>query len=50
MYHEERVVNGVLCFRNTPAGEWIEYTAKELTQLVQDLRQTVFAVKAAIGE
>lgn len=31
MYKEERVVNGVLCWRGTPNGEWTQYTAEEIT-------------------
>jgi hypothetical protein len=48
MYHEERVIDGVLCWRGTPDGEWTEYTAKELTAMVQGLRQTVFKIEAAL--
>ena len=31
MYHEEKVINGVLCWRGTPDGEWEQYTAESLT-------------------
>ena len=31
MYHEEKVINGVLCWRGTPDGEWQQYTAEALT-------------------
>lgn len=31
MYHEEKVINGVLCWRGTPDGEWKQYTAEALT-------------------
>ncbi len=31
MYYEEHVVNGVLCWRNTPGGEWVPKSPGELT-------------------
>ena len=31
MYYEEVVINGVLCHRGTPDGEWIPFTAEQLT-------------------
>lgn len=31
MYHEETVINGVLCWRGTPDGEWTQYTPEALT-------------------
>ena len=31
MYHEEAVINGVLCWRGTPDGEWQKYTLEALT-------------------
>jgi hypothetical protein len=31
MYHEEKVINGVLCWRGSPDGEWTPYTAEGLT-------------------
>lgn len=31
MYYEEKVVDGVLCWRSQPDGEWTVYTAQQLT-------------------
>ena len=31
MYHEEQVIDGVLCWRGAPDGEWTQYTAEALT-------------------
>ena len=31
MYYEEKVVNGILCYRTTPSGEWIPFTQQALT-------------------
>lgn len=32
MHYEERVVNGVLCWRGTPNGEWQPVSAERLTK------------------
>lgn len=34
MYHDEKVIDGVLHFRGTPDGPWHRYTAEQLTELV----------------
>lgn len=31
MYHEEKIIDGVLCWRGTPDGEWQQYSKVELT-------------------
>lgn len=31
MYHEEKVIDGVLCWRGTPDGEWVQYSLESLT-------------------
>ncbi len=31
MYYEEKVVDGVLCYRGTPDSEWVQFTQQELT-------------------
>lgn len=28
MYYQERVINGILCCRHNPGGEWIEMSKK----------------------
>ena len=30
MYYEEKIIDGVLCWRNSPDGEWIQKTHKRL--------------------
>ena len=37
MYHEERVIDGILCWRGTPDGEWIQFTPKALTEIIAAL-------------
>jgi len=31
MYYEEKIVDGILCYRETPDGEWIPFTVEQLT-------------------
>ncbi|MHC4648889.1 MAG: hypothetical protein ACYTBJ_25835 [Planctomycetota bacterium] len=31
MYHEEKVIDGILCHRTTPDGYWIPYTLEAMT-------------------
>lgn len=31
MHYEEHVVNGILCWRSTPGGAWIQKSPGELT-------------------
>jgi hypothetical protein len=41
MYYKEEVINGVLCWKGTPGGEWIPFTPEQLTKrlmVVSDLR------------
>lgn len=32
MFYEEQIVNGVLCSRTSPGGEWKPFTPEELTK------------------
>jgi len=32
MYYEEKIVDGILCYRGTPDGEWIPFTLEELSR------------------
>ena len=41
MSYEERVLNGVLCWRSTPNGVWVAYTLEQLTQRLMELRAQV---------
>ena len=39
MFYEETIINGVLCFRNTPKGEWIKFSDIELTNEILRLKE-----------
>lgn len=41
MYHDETIINGVLCHRGTPDGEWVPYTQTELTSKLVEVHARV---------
>ena len=45
MYHVEKIINGVLCFKSTPNGEWIPFSVQEITRR---LKQTKTSLKNMI--
>lgn len=47
MYYEEQVRNGVLCYRSSPDGEWIQMSAERLTAILLELRQHHVSVAPA---
>jgi hypothetical protein len=42
MYYDEEVINGILCHRGTPDGEWIPFTPEQLTQKYIQAKERVF--------
>lgn len=38
VFYEERVINGRLCWRETPDGKWIECTKEQLTTRVEEMK------------
>ena len=42
MYHEEKVINGKLCWRADPNGDWTEYTYEQLLEKYQRLELCEF--------
>ena len=50
MYHEEKEINGVLCFRHTPNGQWEEYTPEQLLLIIKRLKQEILKLICEIGD
>jgi hypothetical protein len=49
MYYVEEIINGVLCFKSTPNGEWRALTPEQLTDKIVKLRnQNVSNCKVAV--
>ncbi|MDH4186826.1 MAG: hypothetical protein OEV08_07505 [Nitrospira sp.] len=47
MYYEERIVDGVLCWRGAPDDQWTPCTPKEITARLLEARE---ALRVAIAE
>jgi hypothetical protein len=39
MFYEEKVINGVLCFRTTPTTPFVEFSKERLTARITELEQ-----------
>lgn len=39
MYYEERIIDGVLCWRGAPDGRWAEKTPAQLTAMLIEARR-----------
>lgn len=39
MYYEECIKDGVLCYRTTPDGEWVQKTQEQLTEMLMEARR-----------
>lgn len=46
MWYEERIINGVLCFRGTPNGDWHEFTKESLTKDLIEARKKIEELEA----
>ena len=36
MYHEEKIINGVLHFKSTPRGKWVEFSKLQLMLRIEE--------------
>jgi hypothetical protein len=41
MYYKEDVINGVLCCKTTPNGEWRELSKETLTNRIKSLEEKI---------
>jgi hypothetical protein len=41
MYYKEDIINGVLCFKTTPNGEWREFSKENLTKRIKELEEKI---------
>ena len=50
MFYEEQMVNGIMCWRNTPTGEWTQFTIEELSQRYSLVKKSADMYRAEIRE
>lgn len=48
MYYKERLINGILMFKNTPDGDWKQCSIEQMGQRIIDLENTVIDLKACL--
>lgn len=46
MFHEEKVIDGVLCWRGLQDSEWTAYDSRELTKRLQEALAKVDGLEA----
>lgn len=44
MYYQEKVINGIICSKTTPNGEWKELSKEQLTQRILRLENTLDSI------
>lgn len=45
MFYQEEIINGVLCWRGTPKGDWVEFTQEQLTKEIVRLKESRYTDK-----
>ena len=41
MYYAEKIIDGVLCYKHSPRGNWIQMSQAQLTRKVERLQAEV---------
>lgn len=49
MYYREEVINGILCFKTTPNGEWKQVSAQEMTTRLLNAKDTIFQLQEVLS-
>jgi hypothetical protein len=49
MYHDEKIIDGILHHRRTPDGPWVPYTLRGLTAIVVDRNAEIAGRDAEIA-
>lgn len=47
MFHEEKVINGILCYRTSPLGDFVAYSIEALTTALIAERSRTKAIEAS---
>jgi hypothetical protein len=42
MYYKEEIIDGILCRKYTPEGEWKQFTAEELSERIVKLKKQLY--------
>lgn len=50
MYYKEEIINGILCFKLTPNGEWKEVSKRALCERVKEAEKKVFELTQLVNK
>lgn len=50
MYYEEKLIDGVLCYRCTPKGDWTKFSIESLSERAYNDRQKLKALTLRVQE
>ena len=50
MYYEEKLIDGILCYRCTPNGDWTKFSIETLSKRAYDDRQKLKALTKCVRE
>lgn len=50
MYYKEEIINGILCFKLTPNGEWKEVSKRVLCERVKEAEKKVFELTQLVNK
>lgn len=50
MYYEEKLIDGVLCYRCSPVGGWTEFSIESLSERAYNDRQKLKALTLRVRE
>ena len=39
MFYEEKLINGILMFRNTPTDNWQQYSIEKMSQRIEEAKE-----------
>lgn len=45
MYYKEEIIDGILCWKGTPNGAWIEKTKEQLTDEIVKLKAEIYRLR-----
>lgn len=48
MYYKEQIVDGVLCWKGTPDGEWTPMSPEKMTRKIMQLKIEVEMLKSKL--
>jgi hypothetical protein len=50
MYYEEKIIDGILCYRYKPNGDWTKFTIESLSERAYNNGQKLKALRKCVME